>query len=136
VALVVELVSIACAAVAVAVSLRWLPPRSTMRRARQPPSPQAVPDELVRLPRMLSSAGVSPVHLHAYLRPLLVEIASRQLAVRGRALDRMSDRAGRELLGEALWEIVRPNRRFPADRYGPGLAPREVAALLDVLERL
>ena len=82
------------------------------------------------------SAGTSAVHVHAYLRPLLVEIASRRLAARGQTLERMPDAVARELLGDRLWDIVRPDRPFPEDRHGPGVAPQELRAMLEVLERL
>ena len=82
------------------------------------------------------SAGTSAVHVHAYLRPLLVEIASRRLAARGQTLERMPDAAARELLGDRLWDIVRPDRPFPEDRHGPGVPPQELRAMLGVLERL
>jgi hypothetical protein len=76
------------------------------------------------------------VQVHAYLRPRLVEIASYRLAARGQALERMPDAVGRELLGDRLWEVVRPERPFPEDRQGPGVRPQELAEMLEVLERL
>jgi hypothetical protein len=85
---------------------------------------------------MIGGALHSALHVHAYLRPELAEISSRRLAARGRALERMSDRDGRELLGDGLWEIVRPGRPFPADRYGPGVSLDELEVMLATLERL
>jgi hypothetical protein len=76
------------------------------------------------------------VQVHAYLRPRLIELASYRLAARGQTLDRMPDATGRELLGDRLWEIVRPGRPFPEDRNAPGVGPPELAAMLEVLERL
>ena len=94
------------------------------------------PDQLVALERLVISAATSVVYVHAYLRPLLVEIASRRLAARGQTLERMPGAAARELLGDRLWDIVRPDRPFPEDRHGPGMAPQELRAMLGVLERL
>ena len=74
--------------------------------------------------------------MHAYLRPVLVEIATHRLVANGQALDRMSDVTGRRILGDDLWEIVRPDRGFPEDRHGPGVNPQTLEAMLDVLERL
>jgi hypothetical protein len=48
----------------------------------------------------------------------------------------MQDPAARELLGDRLWEIVRPHRPFPEDRQGPGVPPSELRGMLGVLERL
>jgi hypothetical protein len=94
------------------------------------------PGQLVELERLVITAATSAVHVHAYLRPVLVEISSYRLAARGQTLERMPDAVGRELLGDRLWDIVRPDRRFPDDRHGPGVAPEELRAMLEALERL
>jgi hypothetical protein len=134
--LVAEIGLIVLAGVAVAACVALLPDaRPTRGRRRAAPAP-ARPDQLLELERLVVSAGASALQVHAYLRPLLVEIASRRLAARGRTLARMPDEAARELLGDRLWEIVRPDRPFPEDRQGPGLAPQELRAMLGVLERL
>ena len=73
----------------------------------------------MRLERLVSMAGSSALQVHAYLRPLLAEIASRRLAARGQSLERMPEPPAGTLLGERLWEIVRPDRPFPEDRHGP-----------------
>jgi hypothetical protein len=67
---------------------------------------------------------------------MLTEIASHRLAARGRSLERLSDQDGRELLGEGLWDIVRPDRPFPSDRNARGVSSHELDAMLAVLERL
>jgi len=131
-----EIALVLVAAVGVAVSIASLPtgPRSRWKRLAPPPSPQ--PDQLIRLERIVSGAGSSSLDVHVYLRPLLVEIASRRLAGRGQALERMPDSKGRDLLGDRLWEIVAPARPFPRDRYGPGLPPEELQEMLNMLRRL
>lgn len=134
--LLAEIGLIVVAGLVVAACVSLLPdPRSTRRRRRVAPPP-ARPDQLVELERLVISAGTSAVHVHAYLRPLLVEIASRRLAARGQTLERMPDAVACELLGDRLWEIVRPGRPFPEDRHGPGVPPNELRAMLGVLERL
>ena len=70
--------------------------------------------------------------VHAYLRPLLIEIVSRRLAARGQTLDRMPETVGRKMLGDRLWDIVRPGRPFPEDRHGPGVSPSDLGAMLEV----
>jgi hypothetical protein len=134
--LLAEIGLVVLAGIAIAVCVSFVPePRSIRRRRRVAPAP-ARPDQLVALERLVISAGSSALHLHAYLRPLLVEIASRRMAARGQTLERMPDTAARELLGDPLWDIVRPNRPFPEDRQGRGVPPSELRAMLGVLERL
>ena len=71
--------------------------------------------------------------MHRRLRPLLRELAAARLRRRGVQLDHDGDRA-RELLGDELWEIVRPGRPMPADRFGPGLSGSELRRLVERLE--
>ena len=133
--LLAEIALVVLAGIGVAACVSLLPDaRPTRRRGRVAPAP-ARPDQLVALERLVVTSGASAVQVHAYLRPLLVEIASRRLAARGLALDRMPPALGRELLGDRLWDIVRPDRPFPEDRQGPGVAPHELGAMLEVLEQ-
>ena len=134
--LLVEIALVVLAAIGVAVCVALLPgrPPTPRRRVRALVAPR--PDQLVALERLAMSAGTSAVQVHAYLRPVLVEIASRRLAAHGRDLDRMPEASGREVLGDRLWDIVRPGRPFPEDRNAPGVTPQELGAMLEVLERL
>ena len=134
--LLAEIVLVAVAAGAVAICLAWLPDCAPMRwqRAANPLPPR--PEQLTELERLVVTSGASGLTMHAYLRPLLTEIASHRLAARGHALDQMPDSVGREILGAALWEIVRPERPFPDDRHGPGVSAPELRAMLEVLEEL
>jgi hypothetical protein len=127
---------IAIAAVAVAVSIALVPSERWAPRHRPPNPEPARPDQLVKLERLIVMARVSALQVHAYLRPILVEIASQRLAARGQALERMPEATGRRILGEDLWELVRPGRPFPEDRHGPGVAAPNLDAMLGVLERL
>jgi hypothetical protein len=134
--LLAEIGLVALAGIAVTVCVSLLPDaRPTGRHRARAPGP-ARPGQLVELERLVVSAGTSTVQAHAYLRPLLVEITARRLAARGQSLERMSDAAGRELLGDRLWDIVRPGRPFPEDRHAPGVAPQDLRAMLELLERL
>lgn len=134
--LLAEIVLVALAGVAVAVCVSLLPNRRpTRRRAPAAPLPSR-PSQLVALERLAVSSGTSAVQAHAYLRPVLVEIASHRLAAHGQTLERMPDGTARQVLGDRLWDIVRPNRPFPDDRQGPGVRPDELAAMLKVLEQL
>jgi hypothetical protein len=134
--LVAEIVLVITAGVAVAGCLARLPApgRDRWRSAVPPPAPRPV--QLTDLERLVSRSQASALTVHAYLRPLLVEITTRQLATRGVALDRLSESAGRDLLGDGLWDLVRPGRPLPSERHGPGIAPAQLDAMLASLEEL
>jgi hypothetical protein len=130
----IALVVLTAAALASCVAL--LPTGATRRhRVRRAPA-SLRPAQLVALERLVITAGTSAMQVHAYLRPRLIEITSYRLAARGQALDRIPDGVGRELLGDRLWDIVRPGRPLPEDRNAPGVRPEELATMLEVLERL
>jgi hypothetical protein len=136
VTLLASIAVVVLAGIALAVLVALLPePRPVRRRRRKAPEP-ARPDQLARLERLVTTAGTSATHAHAYLRPVLVEITAHRLAARGQTLERMPAETGRELLGDRLWDLVRPDRPFPEDRYGPGVPAQELGAMLQVLERL
>ncbi len=134
--LLAELAIVAVAAIGVAVALALLPATASTRRRRATPREPSRPEQLVAIERLVSTAATSAIQAHAYLRPVLVEIVSRRLAGRGRNLEQMRESVGQGLLGDRLWEIVRPNRPFPDHRYAPGVSRQELSAILDVIERL
>ena len=109
--------------------------------AKRPPTPPPRPpstspaSQLLRIERIIERSGESGVAAHTLLRPLLSEIAEARLARRGVQLNRDHDQA-RRLLGREAWELVRPDRPQPPDDRAPGLAPRELEAVLDSLEAL
>jgi hypothetical protein len=136
VTLLAEIALVVLAAVGVTVCLALVPRGVSARRKRISPPPVSRPEQLLSLERLVTMSRASALQVHAYLRPVLAEIASRRLAARGRALERMSDREGTRLLGDRLWDIVRPTRPFPIDRDAGGVSPQELAAMLETLERL
>lgn len=97
---------------------------------REPTEPFR-PPELARLERELTLASVTAFDLHARLRPTLSEIARTRLAARGVRLEN-----GEGLVGEELWELVRPDRPPPRDRYGAGLPPAALRRVIAELEAL
>ena len=134
--LMAEIGLVLVAAAGVAACLALLPKAADWKRRRVPVRPPSRPEQLTHLERLVVTSEASALQAHAYLRPLLAEIASRRLATRGQTLEGMSDLTGRQVLGDRLWEIVRPDRPFPHDRWGRGLSTRDLAAMLEVLERL
>ena len=134
--LLAEIALVVVAAITVAVSVAMLPEAVAWRNRRAPVPQAARPEQLVRLESLVTMAGASALKAHAYLRPLLVEIASRRLAARGQTLERIPEAAGKDLLGAPLWELVRPDRQFPEDRHGRGVPRQDLAAMVEALERL
>jgi hypothetical protein len=103
-------------------------------RVRAPAA--AEPVELLRVERELELGIASAGSAHHRLLPLLRAAAAARLASRhGVELDRRPE-AARALLGEHAWELLRPDRPEPGDRFGRGV-PREcVAALIEKVESL
>ena len=134
-----EAVIVMVGAIATVISVAGLAAR--LPAAKRPPPPRArppstsVPSQLLRIERIVERSGESGVAAHTQLRPLLSEIAEARLARRGVQLSRDRDEA-RRLLGPEAWELVRPDRPQPPDRRAPGVAPRELEAVLDSLEAL
>jgi hypothetical protein len=116
---------------------RAQPPRgaSAFERALRRRRPRATrPDELTRLENQVRLATVTALDAHRRLRPLLREAAAHRLRVRhGIDLDGEPARA-RALLGDEVWELVRPGVRPPADRKARGVSPARLARVLDAIE--
>ena len=93
------------------------------------------PAQFVRLERIVEWSGMSGMSAHTRLRPVLVEIAETRLLRRGLRLERDVEES-RRLLGPAAWELVRPDRPTPRGRDAPGIPPRRLEEILDVLEAL
>ena len=100
------------------------------RVTRGPP-----PAQFVRLERIVERSAESGMSAHARLRPVLVEIVDARLVRRGLRLDRDVEESQR-LLGPDVWELVRPDRPTPRGRDAPGIPPRRLEEMLDVLEGL
>jgi hypothetical protein len=103
--------------------------RSDLRRAldAQPARPAVVP-QLARVEREVTLSIASAVDLHTRLLPHLREIAAARLERSGR-------RPGPDTLGE-WWELLRPDRPEPTDRFARGIGEGELRALVADLERL
>ena len=98
-------------------------------------SPQPEDSSPLSMERDVELSRIEAVHFHIRLRPLLREIAAHRLRTKyGVELEREPERA-RELLTSEVWEVVRPDRPFPADRLAAGPSLAEQRKLLDGLER-
>jgi hypothetical protein len=103
-------------------------------RARKPAASQ--PEELLRMERELVLGSADADHAHRRLLPLLRTTAAARIAARhGFELERRSE-AAQALLGDDVWELLRPDRPEPEDRHGPGVPPARVAAVIERVESL
>jgi len=94
------------------------------------------PVELLRVERELELGIAGAAHAHRRLLPMLREAAAARLASRhGVELERRPD-AAQKLLGDDVWELLRPDRPEPADRFDPGVPRERVAAAIERLESL
>lgn len=134
--LVAEIAALVVAAAGLAVCLSSIPRSGHWRIARAAAARPTPPDRLARLEQLVNASQMSASHTHAHLRPLLADVVASRLAAHGQALGRMSAEDSRRLLGEELWELVRPDRPFPEDRWSDGVSPQALTNMLDVIERL
>jgi hypothetical protein len=120
-------------ALAAAAALRLRPART------QEPQPRVRDDEMpLRLRQIaedLRESEQSEFGVDRSLRPLLVPIVTARLGRRGVDMA-LAPRRAQELLGDVLWEIVRPDRPSAAYRAGRGLPGDDLRTAIDRLERL
>ena len=112
-------------------------PASRFEQAfRKPKVKTAHPEEFLRMDREILLGTADADHAHRRLLPLLRTAAAARLAARhGLELDRRPE-AARTLLGDDVWELLRPDRPAPADRHGPGLRREQIAAVIERVESL
>jgi len=96
----------------------------------------AQPEELLRMDRELVLGSADADHAERRLLPLLRSTAAARIAARhGFELARRPE-AARALLGEDVWELLRPDRPVPEDRHGPGVPRERIAAVIERVESL
>jgi hypothetical protein len=106
-----------------------------VRARRTAPEERRLPD-LQRVERLLGSSQATALDLHHRLRPRLRALAEVRLDEGRRiSLDTEPERA-REALGDAAWELLRPDRPEPADRSARGATLSEIRAVVEALEKL
>lgn len=102
---------------------------------RRAPDPHR-PHGLVAIERLVILAEAAAFDLHHRLRPIFREIAAQRLAdSRGLRLDGGGPQVER-VLGEGLWELVRPDRPGPESRFDPGVRPQDLRRAIERLESL
>lgn len=126
-------------AAALGAGIAWRAVARTARAAASEPQPRRVVGELgpitglARAERAAHARTAGDVQIE--LRPLLAEIADERLLARGVDQQR-SPQEARDLLGESLWELVRPDRPPPEDAFARVLDRAGLAIHLDRLEAL
>jgi hypothetical protein len=90
--------------------------------------PQKQLPEIEKLEREVTLATASAYDLHFRLLPHLREIAQARLERSGRT-------PGPDTLGR-WWELLRPDRPQPEDRFAKGISQSELRALISDLARM
>jgi hypothetical protein len=120
-------------ALAAAAALQLRPAR------RQQPPPRAqdhrMPLRLRQIADDLRESEQSEFGVDRSLRPLLVPIVAARLGRRGIDMA-LAPRRAQELLGDVLWEIVRPDTPSAANRVGRGLAGDDLRTAIERLEQV
>ena len=115
----------------------WSPPASRFEatlRSKKPPPPEPV--ELLRMERELVLGSADADHAHRRLLPLLRGTATARISAHhGFELERRPE-AAQALLGDDVWELLRPDRPKPEDRHGPGVPREQVIAVIEQVESL
>src|SRR5581483_8041873 len=101
--------------IGVAAMLKVLPGIPRPRRVHAQAPVGTRPEDLVRVEHDVA-ARQAAVEVHVRLRPLMTEIATTRLGRRRR----ITTAEAQALLGDELWDLVRPDRPWPADPKGPG----------------
>jgi hypothetical protein len=109
-----------------------LPPPSELEHALRPRIDHPMrPPELVRIEREIRLGMSSEWYLQKRLAPILRDAA----AARGVDFERRPA-AARELLGDEVWELIRPGRPEPDHQARSALGFPQLRAAVERLERL
>ena len=101
------------------------------------PEREETPRQLVSLELAVRFGSSSAGDYHTRLRPVFADLARRRLADRGVRLDAPAHSArARAILGDAAYELVRPDKPAPAERFAPGPSRTTLEGLTSLLEEL
>lgn len=126
-----------CAAVIVVLllALRRAYPDETVLREPAKRAPRRVPPpSLGRIEHETALAVAGSFDLHYHLVPRLRAVAAGLLSSRRNVSLAETPEAARAILGEDVWELVRPDRPAPEDRLAEGIPVRQLARVVDALE--
>lgn len=124
---------------AVLITRRAFPPSESSRLAealRVEPKEPVRPPDLERTERLLTISTATAFDFHYRLRPILREVAEQRLADRrGLRLDGGGP-AVESILGDELWQLVRPDREEPRERFSPDVDRDTLARAVERLEAI
>jgi hypothetical protein len=135
-AYVLTLVAIAVAALGRRIGAAFPATRAFERMVPVHREAEARVPQLDGLVNRISGGAPNDGDVHRKLRPLAIEIAGARLArLHGVDLELRPERA-RELVGPRTWELVRPDRPSPPDRFVRSWTEQDVGELVGELERI
>ena len=105
-------------------------PAGSADRGRRPPP------SLARLEQLAALGVASSFDLQYRLLPPLRSIAAGLLASRRRVELDGEPETARRILGDDVWDLVRPARPAPQDRVSRGISPSELTRVVETLERV
>jgi hypothetical protein len=124
-------------AVVLLVLRRAYPPERQLRTRKQAGrARRGRPPTLARIEHEAALGVAGSFDLHFRLVPRLRGIAAGLLASRHRISLADDPSASRDALGEATFELVRPDRVPPEDRLARGISTRDLGLAVDSLERI
>ena len=114
---------------------RAFPPERPLRDTRRAaPARRRPPASLDRIELEAALGVAGSFDLHFHFVPRLRSIAAGLLASRRRISLETEPDAAHAVLGDAAWELVRPDRAAPEDRLSRGISPRELEQVVAALE--
>lgn len=121
--------------VAISALRRAYPAEAPLRHVHQSAASRRQPPPSLARIELEAALGVAgSFDLHYRLVPRLRAIAAGLLASRRHVSLDASPAAAHSIVGDTTWELVRPDRPAPEDRLARGIAPQELARVVDALE--
>lgn len=113
------------------------PPETPLRDSASPAkSGRRPPPSLARLEQLAALGVASSFDLQYRFLPPLRSIAGGLLASRRRVELDGDPETARRILGDEVWDLVRPARPAPQDRASRGMSPAELTRVVETLERV
>jgi hypothetical protein len=115
---------------------RAYPDETPLREPPQGARTRTPPPSLGRIEHEVALGVSGSFDLHFRLVPRLRSLADGLLTSRRGVSLAANPDAARAILGEDVWELVRPARPVPEDRLAQGAMPSELARVVDGLEAI
>jgi hypothetical protein len=110
--------------------------QSAFDTALRPSTPRTErPPELEQLERQVALAATTAFDVHYRFRHVVRDVVTQRLWAR-HSVDLEADaHLAESLVGQDVWELVRPDRPPPTDPFAPGLGLGGIEAVITELER-